>query len=41
MRSGPWVAAFGAAIASVITIGAAAADETPKRGGILTYRFPG
>ncbi len=40
MRSGPWVAAFGSAIASVITIGAATADETPKPGGILTYMIP-
>src|ERR1700722_9338085 len=40
MRSGPWVAAFSAAIASVITIGAATADKTPKHGGILTYMIP-
>ena len=40
MRSGPWAAAFGTAIASVIAIAPAAADETPKHGGILTYMIP-
>ncbi len=40
MRSGPWAAAFGTAIASVITIAPAAADETPKHGSILTYMIP-
>jgi peptide/nickel transport system substrate-binding protein len=40
MRSGPWAAAFGVAVVSVIAIGAATADETPKPGGILTYMIP-
>ena len=40
MRSGPWAAAFVTAIASVIAIAPAAADETPKHGGILTYMIP-
>ncbi|HLY89103.1 MAG TPA: ABC transporter substrate-binding protein, partial [Acetobacteraceae bacterium] len=40
MRSGPWGAVCAAAIAFVVGIMPATADETPKRGGILTYMIP-
>ncbi len=40
MRSTPWMAACAAAITCVIGIANATADETPKRGGILTYMIP-
>src|SRR5215831_13975255 len=40
MRSGLWAVGFGAAIASIIAIAPAAADEAPKRGGVLTYMIP-
>src|SRR5579863_7415453 len=40
MRKAPLAAAFAAIVTSFIGIGAATADETPKRGGILTYMIP-
>ncbi|MEJ0016922.1 MAG: ABC transporter substrate-binding protein [Acetobacteraceae bacterium] len=40
MRSRPIAAALGAVVISVIAPTAAAAEEIPKRGGILTYMIP-
>jgi peptide/nickel transport system substrate-binding protein len=38
MKIRPWAAGFAALLG--LTAGAASADETPKRGGILTYMIP-
>src|SRR5690348_16150854 len=40
MRFGPWGAIALAVTVSAIAVGPASADETPTRGGILTYMIP-
>jgi peptide/nickel transport system substrate-binding protein len=40
MHKHPWAAGLAAACAAVIAVASARADETPKRGGILTYMIP-
>ena len=40
MRSVFWAAAFGSAVTCAFVLQPAAADDTPKRGGTLTYMIP-
>ena len=40
MRTGLWAAGFAALCVSAAAVTPAAADDTPKRGGILTYMIP-